>query len=376
MMLARYGVVLSVLLAGPAHADVVYLSPFIGTGTEADPIRARGVFPGPAKCLEILRPNLQSAVGRWAVCEAPTLPVGAGVVELGASFDEANLSAGKIAALEVALTRAVVGNSLKDIIGAAIDATGTLKSSAGRVRVVMDGKELYSTARPQARVAPPTPLQWLTDAFRWLVFPQVAWAASYSTEFNCADAAVLDCDGLTWTEAGGSNWAIGANQAIVTSSIVDRARMDSDLATADHEVEIDVIQIGRGTTDWVRVGPTARNSSSVTNSYDFCSIEDNSAGDLYVYGYLDAGTLVVSGTVAATAGPMTMKIRMVGDQITCLSDGVAVIGPTTHANVQTHLRGGLENRPFGATAGQTQVNRWAAQDFVASTFGQLRRRVQ
>lgn len=365
---------LSLALTSSAYADVVYLSPFIGTGTEADAFRAHGVFPGPAKCIEINRPEPQTKVDRWAVCQAPALPLGAGVVELGASFTDTGISNEKIAALSSATKRSISGNTLGEMVGLAIDGTRTLKDKAGRVRVVVDGKELYSAASgPRARRPAPAPLEWLTQAFRWVLFPQTAWAASYSTGFDCANAAVLDCDGLTWTEAGGSNWSIASNQAVVTSSIVDRARMDSDLATADHEVELDVTAIGRGTATWVRVGPTARNSSAVTNSYDFCDVEDNSGGDTYVYGYMVAGVLTVSGTAAATAAPMTMKIRMVGDQITCFSDGVAVIGPTTHANVQTHLRGGLENRPSGATAAQTQVNRWAAQDYVGSS-GALRRR--
>ena len=360
-------------LAVPAYADVVYLSPFIGAGTDNDPFRAHGVFPGPAKCLEIARPDPLSKVDRWAACEAPTLPVGVGVVELGADFNETGIAGEKIDALASATKRSITGTTIGDMVGRAVDGTGTLKARGGRIRVVMDGKELYSAARAQPKAMLPTPLEWLTQAFRWVLFPQMAWAASYSTGFDCGDAAVLDCDGLTWTEAGGGNWAIASNQAVVTSSIVDRARMDSDLATADHEVELDVTAIGRGTATWVRVGPTARNSSAVTNSYDFCDVEDNSGGDTYVYGYMLAGVLTVSGTAAATAAPMTMKIRMVGDQITCFSDGVAVIGPTTHANVQTHLRGGLENRPSGATAAQTQVNRWAAQDYVGSS-GALRRR--
>lgn len=350
----------------PLQAQVFYLTPFTGSGTETDPFYPHGVRPGPAQCTEIARPDPTTIVNRWAVCNAPALPVGTGVVELG-SNPRATLSRSQRTAVETAVRGTLTGSTLGEIIGRAADRNGHLRPSRqdGHVRVAIGGTEIFSTvSSPRESLTYPSIHQWFAHFFHWLVFPQNAFAASYSTGFNCANSTLLDCDGLTWTESGGSNWAINTNQARVTSSATDRAKLNSDMATDDHEVSIEIVQISRGTATWTNVGPIARVDPGSPVSFDYCYVENNSGGDVYRYGYQVSGTTTEIGTASTTAGAQTLKIRMSGDQHTCLSNGTAVLGPTTTANVTTLLRPGLRNQSSGAGSGQTQVESWLAEDYV------------
>lgn len=366
---------LVMLIPSPGHSEI-YVAPFEGDGTALNPFRPLGQRTGPAVCQEIKRPDPLTLVDRWAVCESNVVPADPRVIALGSSWSNP-ITGLQLIKLRTSLNDAtLVGAHVADVVGMAASRMGiVIKRRDGEGHVIFNGRELWkglARDRPK-RVASVSEL--LRAAWEWVVFPQSAWAASFSTGFDCADSSSLNCDGLTWTESGGGNWSIATNQARVTTTTIDRARMDSDLATDDQEVSMTITGINRGSATTHELVVLARFSTSAS-SYDWCLVRDDATQDQYAYGYTINTTITELGAVNTTAGAVTLKVRIDGDQHTCFADGVAVLGPNTTTNVTTHLRTGMFSRAVSGPANQAQVNQFQAMDYVAGaeSFGVLRRR--
>lgn len=346
-----------------AQAQVLYLSPRIGAGTDADPYRAHQA--GSYKDC--------TPLGTYFVCEGPSVPNETGVVGLPLA-KATRLSDGQKTALGTVTGRAAK-DTVEDVVWDLADLSGRKYpiDKAGFQHIKIRNRELAVRSAPIASYIPDI-LHALKDAFS----ASVAWAAGTLSEtFTCADDSdgTYVCD-FTWTRSGGIVAGIVSNTLrTVNSSATQILTNTTVLDSADMLHRVEIVQIDRvGATN--RAGGPAIRYLNSTN-YLFCTLRD-AATDQVVFGEVVANVLTELSTVSATAANGdTVEARCVGDQCSCRHNNVVVIGPTTEASHQTEDNIGIRFSGSGTDASALVVidNSYASNTIPAdSLFGPLRRR--
>lgn len=344
-----------------AQAQVLYLSPRIGAGTEANPYRAHGVY---RDC---------TPLGGYFICEGPSVPNETGVVGLPLT-KATRLSAGQKTALGTVTGRAAK-DTVEDVVWDLADLSGRkyLIDKAGFQHIKIRGRELAVRPAPLASRIPDM-LHALKDAFSTVV----AWAASPLSEtFTCADDSdgTYACD-FTWSRTGGSTAEIVSNTLrTVNSSATQILTNTTVLDSADMLHRVEIVQIDRASATSRAGGPAIRYLNS--SNYLFCTLRD-AASDEMVFGEVVANVLTELSTASVTAANGdTVEARCVGDQCSCRHNSVVVIGPTTEASHQTEDNIGIRFTGSGTDASALVVidNSYASNTIPAdSLFGPLRRR--
>lgn len=311
-----------VLIACEASAQVLYLSPYEGDGTEANPFRATGGLPGHT-CKSLRASETQQA--GYGLCSGPSVPIRAGVIDLS---NKRAVGKGDRDKIFNERGLAVTASTFDGLISELVDSQSvSLGRKNGRQRIVVAGQDVWSRPAPLS--------SYLPDIWRFvkdLVSTPVAWAAATITEtWTCADDSTPSyvCD-HTWVRSNGTTAQVLTNSIRNVNSVGSNTLYaDTALDSTDMQHTLTVVDIDRGTATNVGGGPGIRNPGTGTGTYVYCVARD-AASDEIELGHVVAGSLTTDATVSATiANGDTITTVGVGDQVSCKHNGVTVIWPIT-----------------------------------------------
>jgi hypothetical protein len=237
----------------PAQAEV-YLSPYDGAGTEANPFKSRCYgIPG-GRGVDI-RADAKQATGH-AVCESTNLPANMTEVVFIGSTRKASLTAQVKNNILTATGKTIVGNTVEEAIKELVIPILRLPKS-GEYTILL-GK-----TQPPIKTA----ATFLNDvhykgfatavkehgvAFaRSVTQSTVAWATTLATEtFTSSDGNLTGClaTGCThdWDEFSGTAMVIASNQASATGTTTTVARMTTPVDTVDMTASVTLVNATRG----------------------------------------------------------------------------------------------------------------------------------
>lgn len=341
----------------------IYVTPVDGAGTDADPYRSRCLGMESAGNID-LRPDIDGFL-----CGSNTLPADMkGVQQLGSTVKE-RMTGPRKAALEALSKKGLAADTVDEAIIELL--SSKLRAGRdGKVKIWLGEKEpLYQ----QTAWVPFRDYGYVADVWNALQ-PAVAWATTLPTEtFTCSDNASLTCV-QTWTEFNGTAWAIASNVAAFSGSTTNEARIDSDLATDDHEVQATITAANAGSE--TRCGVIGRKDSSSTRTYySFQAIFDATPSS-------STWRLMkrVSGTATTLATDATdpavndaVKLRSDGSDHSGYVNGSQLIAPVTDASITANTRVGIVG--IGANASDScSLDNVIAYDYPLPASGALRRR--
>lgn len=334
-MTTRYLLLLCLLAtAGQASAQVLYLSPYTGNGSEATPFKAHGVGQG-AEC-KSLRPDETQLAG-YAICEGPVVPVAPGIIDLTGKRAVTKADRDTILSdrgLSVSAT------SFDELLGELVDKQNVrLKRKAGRERIFVKGHEVWSRPAPLRSY-----LRDLPDMVASLFKPALAWAAPTLTEtWTCADDATTPfvCDS-TWVLFQGAVAGVVSNTFRTVNSVAAQyARSSTSIDATDMQGTVEVVSIDRGTATEVYGGVMLRKENNATSTFVFCALRD-AATDQVILGHVVSGAVTEDSTTNRTVtNGDTVTARAVDDQLSCYHGPTLVLGPITESTGDGNLNGGV-----------------------------------
>ncbi len=310
----------------------IYVTPVDGAGTDADPYHSRCMGMDGYGHIDLRTWGIDRFL-----CASNILPADmTGVAELGSAKNE-RMTGPRKAVLAALAKKGIVADTVDEAIIELL--SSKLRAGKdGKVKIWLGEREpLYQ----QTAWVPFRDHGYVADAWNALQ-PAVAWATTLATEtFNCADSASLTCV-HTWTEFNGTAWAIASNQASASGSTTAEARIDSDLATDDMEVQATLTAIASASE--TRCGVIGRKDSSTTRTYmTVHTAYGTTAGTReWRLGKRVTGASTTLGT--NTTDPATndiMKLRDDGSSHSAYVNGVEFVAPVTDADVSGNTRAGL-----------------------------------
>lgn len=207
---------------------------------------------------------------------------------------------------------------------------------------------------------------WLRGV-RIFSLPVVAGGTTLTESFNKADAITLGPD-QTWTEfAGEDQWEVFSNQARLptTAGSDNSARVDADLASADHYCQASITTLV-GTTSDRYVGLITRKDATATLTY-YLALRISTAGQTNnwsLYKRVAAGfTSLSTLTETEPAVPYTLKGESNGSIQRLLVGGVEKLNVTDTA-ITGNLRCGIHG--FRNAGGIISLDAWEAADLAAA----------
>jgi hypothetical protein len=340
----------------------VYVTPVDGSGTDIDPYRSRCFRMVGAGNID-LRPW---GINRW-LCASDVLPQDmTGVLQIGASLND-SLTGVKKTALNAlvgkTLTSTTVQGAIEELLKDRLRA-----GKDGKLKIWLGGgspiyqKTAWVPFEDGGLVAD------ATNAAVSLIEPALAWAASITEDWNCADSGDLTCD-LTWTEFFGTNFQILSNEARVsaTNGTMD-VRADTAMDSVDHEATVTIVSLSIDSATFSGCGPIVRQPGDSTRTYYMHRAQRNSTGELSEHGLrkrVTGSLTTLSEDTTDMANGETVTVRADGDQITGLRNGVVLIGPVTDTSITTGTSTGLTHATLTDVA-VCIMDDFSAQD-IAST---------
>lgn len=329
------------LVPSLTQAQVEYLATYEGSGTEADPFRAHSGIRG-TEC-KSLRATEKSAAG-WAYCVGPSLPARAGVINLSGKRLLVKAERDKILS-DSGLS--VSSSTVEGLLSELVDSQGvSLKRTAGRQRIVVKGREVWSRPAPLSSY-----LRDIPAMVAGLFESAVAMAASTLSE-NFETGGVDDTTSPfvaqhSWVSTGGTAHGIKSNKYEVTNSVsVHETYSTTTLDSTDMQVRA-VLNATRGSATNIGGAVTGRHDGTGTPTFVYCMGRD-AATPFAEYGQKVAGALTVHGTVNTTiSAGSTITLTALGDQISCAVDGVVVLGPLTDNTGSGNVRVGTRTQGSG-----------------------------
>ena len=325
-----------------------YLTSFVGTGTDANPFRARGMDVG-ATMID-LRPNGANQAGFALLA----LPVQTSIPSARYLGDDL------LGALPLAVRQ-----------GLATDLGITLDALTFRQAVL----ELLSQhARTDGTRW--KPLRPGRDGM-WRVYlggllweaPDISGGASYSDNFDVADNAALSGQ-LTWTEFHNTGWQTAGNAALISGNVgTAGARADHAHGTDDHWAQVDLTAFTRG-GGTIQGGPLVRKAGgdNTVTYYVFVAHRTASANE-HQLNKLVANTSTTLQTVADdVATPSVLKVQADGSTITGYIGGVQVASQTD-TEIVDNLHAGIRAQSNNS-GNALEVDNYASADVVVVTVGE------
>lgn len=355
-------------VASVAQAQVLYLAPYQGDGTEANPFRADSSITG-TEC-KSLRPS-ETQVAGYALCKGPSLPVRVGVINLSGKRAITKADRDAIGA-DRSLT--ITATTFDALVSELVDKQNvSLGHKDGRQRIIVKGEEVWSRPAPLA--------SYLPDVWRVVkeIFTApIAWAAATLDEdWNCADDTTPNyvCD-HTWVRSNGTTATMEGNALRNTNSVGSNTLYNtSTLDSTDMRHRVTVSSIDRGTATNVAGGAAIRNPGTGTSTYVYCVLRD-AATDQIELGHVVTGALTTDSTASVTvANGDTIAAVGVGDQVSCEHNSVIALGPITEntgsGNVNINVRFSGSGT---ATTTSVVLDNSHAEFASNAVFGPLRRR--
>jgi hypothetical protein len=205
-----------------------------------------------------------------------------------------------------------------------------------------------------------------------------AWAITYTESWPAGcngayaqGASLVGCD-LPWTATAGggtvSNWTVASNAIGGTAgsfASAHEARLEADLATADHSVQ-SVVTVD-GTETSMYVGFFIRYSASAETGYMarwICTTSCASSASVEFW-WFNAGTptQIGSSVTALFSSGATLKFQVVGSTLTAYVNGT-LVRTATDTNIASGTRVGLYAIP--SSAANPHYGALTASDVVAA----------
>lgn len=364
-LIAVLGLLLAGLVGMPA-ADAprfVYISPVDVDGEGAEHSRCLGMS-GMGNI------DLRSSGIDGFLCQSDELPKDMrGVTQLGASLT-ATLDSAKKTDLDTLAHKTIAALKVNELI---------VELLSPRLRAGRDGKlKIYLGGRTpiyQQTAGVPFPdhglfadvalgVVYVASAVeRYTLGAVVAYAASVTEDFNCADhASILTCD-LTWTNVTGT-WQISSNQALRTATGTARIRADSPMDTDDFEVSVSLIDLtNTGAGTGLCAVMARKDSGATTTNYAFGANNDNGVSGYQIDKVL-AGTRTTLGTnTQDQVDNDLVLLRVDGSTISGLVNGTEIV-TVTDTDITGNTYGGVYATSAASTFSCTWDN-WAAADYTA-----------
>ena len=326
----------------------LYLAPYVGAGTDADPFRPRGSEQAGWSAID-LRADSTVLAGR-ALMAVPVRDDTIGAY-LGDAPDEVS---------------AAIKSAIQSRFGIALAAT--------RLRHIVP-ELLIAHAREDGTRWRPLRAMW-DGMFRiylgglWWEARSLSGGSTITESFNKADSDTLGPD-LTWTEITGDMDVVG-NQLSVSSIVLSLARAETDLATVNQYAQ------------FVSTTFTLGNASSIVLIV-LCRMASASAVDFYQYRVILSATInehelhkMVSSTQTQLGSADTtdyatnevLYIEANGSAITGKRNGVVSVGPVTDTAIDGVTVGGKRAgirayRGAAANTGVIKVDSFEAGDLAA-----------
>lgn len=198
--------------------------------------------------------------------------------------------------------------------------------------------------------------------------PLIRGGSRFDENWNCSDSTTSPSCQLTWANVLGT-LGILSNHLYSAADGPNYARAESDVATADHEVQATTVAIDAtgSFTDYYGGGPCCRFSSSAQTCYLY-RVEGR---DVWIHkifkcvaGTETALTSSLSSTNAAFGH--TLKVKASGSTITATLDGTD-IGNVTDTSITTGTRGGMMTKAQNdiGDSSRSRWDDWFAQDLIA-----------
>lgn len=161
--------------------------------------------------------------------------------------------------------------------------------------------------------------------------------ATITDNFNRADAGSLgsSSEGWSWADTV-TGLDIVSNQAKGDSSGFNRARAESDLASANHYAQVTMVLSGDG------AGPCVRFSSSADTCYLYYC--DLASGRIFS---VVAGSLTSLGSFGNPGNGSVLKLSANGTTLEAFDDGVSQ-GTVTDSAISGNTRTGIEGSTSAA----------------------------
>lgn len=348
------GILLLCMWSAPAWADVVYLSPIVGDGSEGSPFRPHHNPGAWYDC---------SPLKTQYLCAGPSLPNAPGVILLPTE-KSAQLSPDSMISLR--LSRKA---TLNKAIWTVVDADKlNVRPHQGRQRIRVHGMELAERSAPLRAYIPiiVDGVMHFAKAFStYIVSPTVAWAATVTETFNCANATgSLTCD-QTWTNITGTLWDIASNQASKTVTGAARARAGTPADTDDHIVTVTLANLATTGGGFGRCGVLGRKDNTGTATHYSFHANSNSGTQQHETARFNSATFTSLATVnTAPSNGTVLGLVMDGNDISGTINGVVVVGPTTDGSPITgNTYGGVYSGTSVSTF-SCQLDNWQIADIV------------
>lgn len=365
--------------APDAYAQVSYISPKIGTGTDADPFRPRRTAGQWDDC---------SDLGTHFLCEGASVPSGAGVIQI-ATGALSRTSAAQRRALQSVTGKAVTASTFEEVLTDIIDSKNITLEPAkdNRQHFKLHGKEVWSRPAPLKAFVPGV-MRKIDAALHLpieMISVTVAWATTLATEtFTASNGDLTGCEGRgcthTWTEPLTSkDWTIVSNQANTATTAGGTGRNQSALATGDHESQATLIAFAASGGSAARCGVVLRKDNGATDTF-YRFVASYPAGVATEYEFQRRAAGVTTSLATNAQDPVAndiIKGRIQGNDYTGIVNGSTLIGPTTDASPITSANTyvGIFMNAGGSSSASCTLDNFIGNDYpTTGSFGPLRRR--
>lgn len=327
----------------------IYLSEYIGSGTQADPFRPRG-SDQPGWAAIDLRPDgggtLDGNGLNRCFLHLPTHDNDPRLYQLAAAKGEdttLTIRAGLAARLNATITYTRIDDLIAELM-----------------------------LRPPARAWKPLrdrPTQQLAVHLGGLLSPRPAVrtlaAQAYNETWSTADNASLTSD-LTWTEYLGTGLALVSNRCQV-AGVVSQGE-----ARAEHALDTDDLLVRMTLNAWTHpggslaLGVLGRKDTSATQTHYSYTCQENVAGGSYhrlAKWISTAETTLGSDDPTDFAAGELLELSIIGSSITGVRNGTISVGPVTDTAIASGRYAGVRGYSDHAS-GVANGDNWSAQDFV------------
>lgn len=344
-----------------------YISKFVGTGREFDANGVDDPFRAPVDTVEgiiDLRGDSTRQAGFCLVAtsEKVVRPYRQGMLYLG-DDPTANLPVALRDKLAARLSLTLAASSLADVAAELLLNHGTQDMDRSRWnRLKFEGRDRVD------------PVDGRRGKYREIHLGRRIWEQYYkggpgtaiTESFNQADSTTLGPD-LTWTEIAGDLETVSNQLQVVAKGSASLARADSDLATDDHYVEIDVTTLtSTGFTAQVGIYCRMPSTADFTGYVANRRLLTTSAADATIEllkVVLGAGTSLAGPTTQAIATPETVRVSGNGSTIKSYTAGTERQSVTDTA-ITGNVRGGV--RVYESASGENAISdNFAAADLAA-----------
>ena len=301
-----------------------YLAPYVGTGTEDDPFRPKGVDGLKTWTAIDLRADCTQAAGfALLAIETPDPSIGP---YLGDDPDTER--PGLPGLIRASLGILPEATRLRDILAELLILHG--REDGTRHRLMRPSKDGQYTI-------------WLGGQ-QWGTFRPIRGGSTIVESFNTADSDTLGPD-LSWTELIGDADVVSTELSIITRGATSAvARADSDLATDDHYCEAVLSAVALGTSTYNYFGVECRKDSTTTlTNYNYRAVQTTTPLNEHRLQKFVAGSatqLGASDAADVVAGEI-VRIEADGSSISGWLNGILSVGPVTDTTISGNLRTGI-----------------------------------